>query len=467
MSLSKATIPSPNSFISNKPIVPDFKESSLSDASTEIDMLCAESPVSNRIVNNNDSDGVLRSPIVKKMERRSIYGDRTSCVKFYRNRSKMRRTHSMFQKSQEVVDSEVNDKNTRKTSSSCLDNNDHQNHSQTDGPISFLDRDDCPIDHFTIESDPLKRIDGDTLCDILDGKFNHLYSKHIIIDCRFEYEYRGGHIDSAINISEHSKLEKILFQRQHYKSPPLLIFHCEFSSHRGPLMAVHLRKCDRNLNVGNYPHLNYPNILILQGGYKTFFKNWSFRCFPQKYVEMNDEQHSKTCEKEMDRFRKSSKLNRAQSYTYGIGSSSSTNINYSQLGFNSNTNGITNKSPKTDKFGSSGLIRNSYLNSQLNSQLDFSFKFPKYESLKSNQKTSLKPAFTKYSLSLPLLKSKYINTNADWELEDFADGDVTMGDENGEDSLNTTPTIGRKRFRVLNQTNTGQLGRTIIDPIIF
>ena len=49
----------------------------------------------------------------------------------------------------------------------------------------------------------------------------------------------------------------------------LVVFHCEFSSERGPRMCRFVRKRDRSLN--EYPRLHYPELYILKGGYKDFF----------------------------------------------------------------------------------------------------------------------------------------------------------------------------------------------------
>ncbi len=366
------------------------------------------------------------------MERRarSVCADRASYIRFYKNRSKPRRTHSMFQHPQEVVDSEVKEEEESTRLSSCLNNNyNSQNNSsaRSDAPISFLDRDQCPIEYFSVESDPLKRIDGNTLCDIMDGKFEHLYSKHIIIDCRFDYEYEGGHIDSAININTHSELEKMLSTEQiNSNFPPLLIFHCEFSSHRGPLMAMHLRKCDRELNVENYPYLNYPNILILEGGYKKYFKNWSFRCIPEKYIEMNDKRHLESCERELDRFRRGSKqLNKTQSYASSKASKASKSTSNLNNSFNSQLG-----------FNKLFINKNVHLRSIGDSQLNISYKYPKIESLQ--QKSPLKLGFTNSSL---LSRDK--NNNDEWELEDLDD---IIVDVNVEDA--SSPTVNRKRSRI-------------------
>ena len=52
----------------------------------------------------------------------------------------------------------------------------------------------------------------------------------------------------------------------------VLIFHCEFSSERGPKMYRHLRSLDREINSDFYPRLNFPEIYVLEGGYKAFFQ---------------------------------------------------------------------------------------------------------------------------------------------------------------------------------------------------
>ena len=52
----------------------------------------------------------------------------------------------------------------------------------------------------------------------------------------------------------------------------VLIFHCEFSSERGPKLSRFLRSKDRSANKDCYPHLHYPELYLLDGGYKSFFE---------------------------------------------------------------------------------------------------------------------------------------------------------------------------------------------------
>lgn len=162
------------------------------------------------------------------------------------------------------------------------------------------------------------------------------YGKYLVIDCRFPFEYNGGHIKNAINIFEPDALEYLLLAPQNSseflftssnvhipsylreqidnldeqvlsticKDPKNLItiFHCEFSQKRGPKLYRHLRELDRQQHVDSYPELYYPNIYILEGGYRGFwqcltnsennekqerYKSSEF-CIPDSYTSMDD-----------------------------------------------------------------------------------------------------------------------------------------------------------------------------------
>ncbi len=82
------------------------------------------------------------------------------------------------------------------------------------------------------------------LCQLLDGEFADRVHDYAIIDCRFPYEYEGGHIRGAINVSRRTDIERLYMvpvspERQH---PLVMVFHCEFSSKRAPTMYV-IRLC--------------------------------------------------------------------------------------------------------------------------------------------------------------------------------------------------------------------------------
>lgn len=78
--------------------------------------------------------------------------------------------------------------------------------------------------------DGLKFIDASTVRNLLDGKYEEQY---LIVDCRFEFEFEGGHIRDAINLGSTLCVEKHFFSEE-VKKHSVIVFHCEFSSVRGP-----------------------------------------------------------------------------------------------------------------------------------------------------------------------------------------------------------------------------------------
>lgn len=173
------------------------------------------------------------------------------------------------------------------------------------------------LPHFTPEdrADGLPRIAKNTLLELLDGKFSGQFDNVMIVDCRFEYEYDGGHIDGAVNFNDKDRLAGELFNSP--KSRTALILHCEYSAHRAPIMAKYIRHHDRAVNVDSYPHLTYPDMYILEGGYSAFYAEHSALCYPQNYVEMNAKEHEFACERGLGKVKQRSKLNRAQTFAFG------------------------------------------------------------------------------------------------------------------------------------------------------
>lgn len=171
------------------------------------------------------------------------------------------------------------------------------------------------LPHFLTDdpTDTIPRISRETLVAVLDGKYQEHFDQKMVIDCRFEYEYDGGHIDGAVNYNDKELLASQLFQTP-MEGRTLLIFHCEYSAHRAPLMARHVRSEDRTANVEYYPKLTYPEVYILDGGYSGFFNEHRNRCYPQQYVEMSDEKHQRTCEREMGRLKSRKGLGRAATF---------------------------------------------------------------------------------------------------------------------------------------------------------
>ncbi|KAI3323347.1 M-phase inducer phosphatase [Xylariaceae sp. AK1471] len=221
-----------------------------------------------------------------------------------RPRRQYRRSLSMFESPGEVIKAKTEEPTAPSTLQSVIDVEEVQD------PI---------LPHFFPdgESDGIPRVSRGTFLDLIDGKYNDCFTQKIVIDCRFEYEYEGGHIDGAVNYNDKELLARHLFETP-MEGKTILIFHCEYSVHRAPRMARHIRAEDRTANVEFYPRLTYPEVYILEGGYSDFFKLHRDRCYPQAYVEMDAEEHANTCERELGKLQQKRKgLGRAKTFAFG------------------------------------------------------------------------------------------------------------------------------------------------------
>lgn len=83
----------------------------------------------------------------------------------------------------------------------------------------------------------------------------------------------------ALNLHQEDQVNDFLLSSPIIPSCPdkriVIIFHCEFSSERGPRMCRFVRERDRAMN--DYPKLHYPELYILKGGYKDFFPHFQVR----------------------------------------------------------------------------------------------------------------------------------------------------------------------------------------------
>jgi hypothetical protein len=109
------------------------------------------------------------------------------------------------------------------------------------GLDSVMDVDEEPclkLPNFISEDRPdsLPRISQDTMISVLNGEFGQHFARTMVIDCRFEYEYEGGHIDGAKNFNDKEKLSRELFDPTSINEHTLIVLHCEYSAHRAPLM---------------------------------------------------------------------------------------------------------------------------------------------------------------------------------------------------------------------------------------
>ncbi|XP_062600689.1 M-phase inducer phosphatase-like [Saccostrea cucullata] len=151
----------------------------------------------------------------------------------------------------------------------------------------------------------LHNITPQTLFDLMQDSFKDVIKTFRIIDCRYPYEYAGGHIKGAENIFTEEGILQLLHQKRTHceNERHILVFHCEFSSERGPKKCRFLRNKDRQLNKDKYPNLNHPEVYLLQGGYKAFFQSYKELCEPPSYVPMLHEDHAN----DMRVFRRKSK----------------------------------------------------------------------------------------------------------------------------------------------------------------
>ncbi|XP_067656491.1 M-phase inducer phosphatase-like [Haliotis asinina] len=141
----------------------------------------------------------------------------------------------------------------------------------------------------------LKCITPSTMCGLLNGDYRDVISSFRVIDCRYPYEFEGGHIKGAENMYIECDVEKLVKEHRHNATGRhILVFHCEFSSNRAPKMVRHLRGLDRKLNADCYPFLFYPEVYLLSGGYKAFYNTSIARthCEPDGYKPMHHEAHA-------------------------------------------------------------------------------------------------------------------------------------------------------------------------------
>ncbi|XP_071416472.1 M-phase inducer phosphatase 1 [Pithys albifrons albifrons] len=150
----------------------------------------------------------------------------------------------------------------------------------------------------------LKYIDSEMIVSVLTGKFESSIKQCVIIDCRYPYEYEGGHIKGAINLHMEEDVENFLLKKPIEPAGNkrvIVVFHCEFSSERGPRMCRFVREQDRLSN--EYPNLHYPELYVLKGGYKDFFSRCRSFCEPQSYRPM----HHEDFKEDLKRFRTKSR----------------------------------------------------------------------------------------------------------------------------------------------------------------
>jgi M-phase inducer tyrosine phosphatase len=103
----------------------------------------------------------------------------------------------------------------------------------------------------------------------------------VILDCRFQYEYEGGHIIGALwQGPDTGKLNDLYVRfRAMYDSGVIIVFHCEFSQTRGPACFQAFRQIDRtNSDRKQYGEPFFSRVYVLEGGYKKFYTTHAELC---------------------------------------------------------------------------------------------------------------------------------------------------------------------------------------------
>lgn len=137
----------------------------------------------------------------------------------------------------------------------------------------------------------IRQVSPATVRGLIHGEFSDTIDQFLLMDCRFPFEYEGGHIVGATNYWNAERAIHALFidptLQLGNNGRTAIVFYCEFSSHRAPTMLRNIRLMDEAITAAA-PGLLLPELYILEGGYSTFFKDSPVDCFPQKYRKMKD-----------------------------------------------------------------------------------------------------------------------------------------------------------------------------------
>uniref|UniRef100_A0A914ZF79 M-phase inducer phosphatase n=1 Tax=Parascaris univalens TaxID=6257 RepID=A0A914ZF79_PARUN len=146
-----------------------------------------------------------------------------------------------------------------------------------------------------VDSGAFRSISVETFIELLSNMDDEQFARRfVVIDCRYPYEYQGGHIKGAINIHNPEDIIEFFFPNNTEQfvdiSRKIPIFYCEFSQKRGPTMAHALRAHDRKLNEMRYPDVFYKEIYLVDYGYRRFYQLSKLMglCEPNAYVTMTD-----------------------------------------------------------------------------------------------------------------------------------------------------------------------------------
>ncbi|KAK6023551.1 rhodanese-like protein, partial [Ostertagia ostertagi] len=146
-----------------------------------------------------------------------------------------------------------------------------------------------PRDGHHNDSQAFRRIDARTLSRLMKSMSSQEFNeKYVLVDCRYPYEFNGGHIKGAINVFDTTKCEEVFYPVQ------LVASRRDSQSDTDLLLAQTLRSVDRQRNVDVYPKVDFPEIYVVDKGYRNFFETFADSTpdkhlfEPCNYVEMVD-----------------------------------------------------------------------------------------------------------------------------------------------------------------------------------
>lgn len=102
------------------------------------------------------------------------------------------------------------------------------------------------------------------------------FDQILILDARFNYEFKGGHIIGARNVINRNQIQNIYNICSGQNT--CVICYGERSQARGPTLYQMIRQYDRENHCADYPNLTIPNLYVLESGYESFYNNCPALC---------------------------------------------------------------------------------------------------------------------------------------------------------------------------------------------
>ncbi|KAE8983933.1 hypothetical protein PF011_g20979 [Phytophthora fragariae] len=154
----------------------------------------------------------------------------------------------------------------------------------------------------------LNVITPETVVKVLREEYEGQLAGFELLDCRFPFEFEGGSLHGAMSMCDPDAMEAKLFESTGIETctRTALIFFCEFSANRAPKMLRHVRNVDRRVHADSYPELYYPELYLIDGGYKNCFETLQLElCAPSaEYIRMDDERFAEACRREFAAWRR-------------------------------------------------------------------------------------------------------------------------------------------------------------------